>query len=72
MAIDPPTLDLLTRFSAGRISAIEVRKRLDDATYGDLLRLLADAGLSLPPSDPTGREQDLAKARAWMFPDHAA
>ncbi len=61
---------LLTRFSRGDISAIEVRKTLGGVTYGDLFQMLADARLAPPRPAPTGREEQLAKARAWMFPRH--
>ena len=59
---------LLNRFSRGDISAIEVRTTLGGVTYGDLFRMLADAHLTLPRPATTGREEQLAKARAWMFP----
>lgn len=68
----PETRLLISEFSAGRISAIDVRRRLGGATYGDLLRMVASEGLTLPRSAEAGREQLLATARAWMFPDHAA
>ena len=62
---------LLTRFSQGKVSAIEVRKFLGGVTYGDLFQMLADARLTLPRPSSVGREDQLARARAWMFPRHA-
>lgn len=64
--------DLLTWFSTGQITAVEARTRLGGITFGRLLSLLAGENLPLPKSPPAGREPALARARAWMFPDHAA
>lgn len=61
-------IDLLTAFSTGALSAIDVRRALGNITYGELFRLVADANLHLPDSPATGREATLAKAQAWMFP----
>lgn len=70
--IDAPAIrTLLAEFSAGRVTAIEARRRLDGASYGDLLRLVAQQGLSLPRSPELGREADLVRVRDWMFPKHA-
>jgi hypothetical protein len=63
---------LLADYAAARISAVELRQRLGGATYGDILRLLADAGLPLPRAPVQGREEKLARARQWMFPKPAA
>lgn len=68
----PDIRNLLTRFSTGQITAVEARARLGDVTYGRLLSLLASENLPLPNSPRSGREPALARARAWMFPDHAA
>ncbi len=62
---------LLTDFSTGRVTAHEARRCLGGATYGDLLKLVAQQGLSLPRSPELGREADLARARDWMFPKNA-
>lgn len=60
--------EALQAFSRAEISAIELRRRLGGATYGEVLERLAEAGLSLPRAPRLGREADLARARAWMFP----
>lgn len=65
------TQTLVTDFSQGRVTALEARRRLDGATYGDLLSLVAQLGLPLPRSPELGREADLARVRDWMFPKHA-
>jgi hypothetical protein len=50
------------------MTAIEARRRLDGATYGDVLRLLSELDLPLPRAPVAGREEQLERARAWMFP----
>jgi hypothetical protein len=62
----------LEAFSAGQMTALELRRRLHDATYGDILRLLSERNLPLPRAPTAGREADIARARAWLFPKHAA
>ena len=63
---------VLARYSAGEITAIDLRRQFDGATYGEVLRMLADEGLTLPQAPIEGREAKLARARAWLFPkpDH--
>lgn len=61
---------LIRRFSRGETTAMDVRMRLGGATYGDLLQMVAELGLTMPRPSEIGREQQLATARAWMFPDH--
>ncbi len=58
----------LEAYSRGDMTAIELRRRLDGATYGDVLYLLSEAGLPLPRAPVAGREEQIARARAWMFP----
>jgi len=58
----------LEAFSRGEMTAIELHRRLDGASYGDVLRLLSEAGLPLPRAPVAGREDQIARARAWMFP----
>lgn len=58
----------LEAFSHGEMSALDLRRRLGGATYGDVLRLLSDEELPLPRAPVAGREEQLARARAWMFP----
>jgi hypothetical protein len=61
----------LEAYSRGDITAIELRHRLGGATYGEVLRLLSEHDLPLPRAPIAGREQDLDRARAWLFPKHA-
>lgn len=63
---------ILDDYAAGRMTALEARRRLGDVGFGDLLRLLAYEGLTLPRSPVAGREATLARARAWLFPENAA
>jgi hypothetical protein len=58
----------LKAFSHGDMTAIELRRRLGGATYGDVLRLLSEQGLPLPRAPEAGREEQIARARSWMFP----
>jgi hypothetical protein len=52
------------------MTALELRRRLGGASYGDVLRLLGEAELPLPRAPEAGREAQIARARAWMFPKH--
>lgn len=61
-------LALLERYSRGEISAVELRRRLGDITYGDVLIELAAHGLPLPRAPQQGREDRLALAREMLFP----
>ena len=60
--------EALESYSRGDMTAIELRRRLGDATYGDILLLLSEADLPLPRAPTAGREEQLKRARAWMFP----
>jgi hypothetical protein len=62
----------LEAYSRGEMTAIELRRRLGGASYGDVLRLLSEEGLPLPRAPVAGREAQIARARAWMFPKHVA
>lgn len=62
-------LQALEAFSRGALSALELRRRLGGASFGEVLELLAAAGLKLPRAPVAGREATIARARAWMFPD---
>ena len=53
------------------MTALELRRRLDNATYGEVLLLLSQADLPLPRAQTAGREDQLNRAREWMFPEHA-
>jgi hypothetical protein len=61
--------EALEAFSRGEMTAIELRRRLDGATYGEVLLMLSEAGLPLPRAPVAGREEQIARARAWMFPN---
>ncbi len=61
----------LEAYSSGNMDAIELRRRLGDATYGEVLLALSEAGLPLPRASVVGREEQIARAREWMFPPHA-
>ncbi len=61
----------LEAYSRCEITAIDLRRRLGGATYGDVLLLLGEAGLPLPRAPVAGREDQIARARAWMFPNSA-
>jgi hypothetical protein len=63
-------LEDLRRYSRGEVSAIDVRRRLGGATYGEVLLLLGAEGLPLPRAPEHGREQRLELARRWLFGAH--
>ena len=58
----------LEAFSCGKMTAIELRRRLGGASYGDVLRLLSDENMPLPRAPEAGREEQISRARSWMFP----
>ena len=62
------TIDLLRRYSRGEMSAIDLRRRLDGATFGEVLMLLGEHDIPLPIASRQGREDRLELARSWMFP----
>jgi len=59
----------LEAYSRGEMAALELRRRLGDATYGEVLLLLGEAGLPLPRAPVAGREDQIRRAREWMFPE---
>ena len=70
--MDDQRLQWLNAYSRGEMTALELRRRLDGATFGEVLILLGKADLPLPRAPVEGREEQLDRARAWMFPKHAA
>jgi hypothetical protein len=62
----------LEAYSRGELAALELRRRLGGATFGEVLRFLGEAGLPLPRAAIDGREDQVKRAREWMFPKHAA
>jgi hypothetical protein len=68
--MNAPTISALEAYSRGEMSALELRRRLGGASYGDVLRLLSEASLPLPRAPIAGREEQLERAREWMFPRH--
>jgi hypothetical protein len=62
----------LQAFSRGDMTALALRRRLGGATYGDLLKLLSEAQLPLPRAPVAGREEQIRRAHAWMFPRDGA
>ena len=64
--------EALEIFSRGEMTALDLRRRLGGATYGDVLQRLSEERLPLPRPPAAGREEQIARARAWMFPKHAA
>ena len=69
--MDDKQRQALEAYSRGEMTALDLRRRLGGATYGEVLILLGDADLPLPQASPNGRES-IARARAWMFPKHVA
>jgi hypothetical protein len=62
----------LEAFSRGEMTALELRRRLGGATYGEVLELIGQQELPLPRAPVAGREELIARARSWMFPKNVA
>lgn len=62
--------EALEAFSRGDMTAVELRRRLGGATYGEVLEKLNEAHLPLPRAPTSGREEQLDRAHQWMFPKH--
>ena len=60
----------LEAFSRGEMTALELRRRLGGVSYGDVLLLLSEHNLPLPRAPTAGREDQISRAHAWMFPKH--
>jgi hypothetical protein len=54
-------------YSRCEMTAIDLRRKYGDATYGDIILWLAELGLPLPRASQAGREEQIAHARGWMF-----
>jgi hypothetical protein len=65
--LDQRQLESLRAYSRGEVSAIELRRRLGGATYGEVLSLLGAENLPLPRAPRHGREEQLERARRWLF-----
>jgi hypothetical protein len=63
-------LESLRAYSEGKVTAIDLRRRLGGATYGEVLCLLGVENLPLPRAPQQGREEQLERARRWLFPTH--
>jgi hypothetical protein len=50
-------------FLRGEMSALDLRRRLGGASYGDLLSLISAAELPLPRAPEAGREEQIRRAR---------
>jgi len=59
---------LLERYSRADITAAELRRRLGNISYADVIIELGKRNLPLPRASEKGREERLAKAHAWLFP----
>nr|WP_294510314.1 hypothetical protein [uncultured Rhodopila sp.] len=62
----------LEAYSRGDMTAIELRWRLGGATYGEVLGQLSEHNLPLPRAPTAGREEQIERARGWLFPKHGA
>jgi hypothetical protein len=65
------TTALLERYSHAEISAAELRRKLGDISYADVIIELAKRNIPLPRASQKGREERLARAHAWLFPHSA-
>ncbi len=68
--LDPQQREALRAHSAGALSALDLRRRLGDVSYGEVLMLLSEAHLPLPQAPQQGPEEQLARARQWLFGEH--
>ena len=64
--------EALKAYSRGAMTALDLRRRLGNISYGEVLQLLSEASLPLPRAPVAGREAQLLQAREWMFPKHGA
>jgi hypothetical protein len=59
--------EALEAFSRGTMTALDLRRRLGGATFGEVLERLGKEDLPLPRAAVAGRETEIARARSWMF-----
>jgi len=59
---------LLERYSRADISAIDLRRALGGIGYGDVIIELAQRNLPLPRASQVGRERQIARLEALLFP----
>ncbi len=59
---------LLERYSRAEISALDLRRALGDIGYGDVIIELAQRNLPLPRASQIGREKQIARFEALLFP----
>jgi hypothetical protein len=69
--MDDKVKKALEAYSCGEMIALELRRRLGGATYGEVLQLLSEPELPLPRAPVAGREENIARTRRWMFPKRA-
>jgi hypothetical protein len=68
--MDEKQKQVLEAFSRGEMTALDLRRRLGGATYGEVLSLLSELELPLPRAPEKGREEQISRAHSWMFPKH--
>jgi hypothetical protein len=59
---------LLTRYSQGETSTMQVRGALGDISFGELLMKMGAEGLPLPVTPVQGREGVVRRLREVLFP----
>jgi hypothetical protein len=62
---------LVEQYSRAEISAVDLRHALGNIGYADVIIELAKRDLPLPRASQVGREEQIAKAAAWLFPTDA-
>lgn len=67
MSMETDQHQLLTRYSQGEVSAMQVRGALGDITFGELLMKMGAEGLPLPVAPVEGREGIVQRLREVLF-----
>ncbi len=62
---------LVEQYSRAEISALDLRRALGNIGYGDIIIELAKRNLPLPRASQVGREEQIARAEALLFPKEA-